>query len=167
MSRKALDEIRILESLATEQPNPFSAGLDTKSSLEIARTINLEDQKVACAVEPALPQIALAIDWIAQALSRGGRLIYVGAGTSARIAALDAVECPPTYNTSPSTVQFVVAGGTKALASAVESNEDSRALGVREIRKKRPGKNDVVVGIAASGRTPFTVAAIAWARRAG
>lgn len=167
MSRKELDEIGTLQSLATEQPNPFSAGLDTKSALDIARIINLEDKKVAAAVEPALPQIARAIDWIAEALSAGGRLIYVGAGTSARIAALDAVECPPTYNTSPGTVQFVVAGGTKALASSFESNEDSRALGIREIRKKRPGKNDVIVGIAASGRTPFTVAAIEWARRAG
>src|SRR5690349_14763075 len=110
MSRKELDEIGTLQSLATEQPNPFSAGLDTKSALDIARSINVEDKKVAAAVEPALPQIARAIDWIAEALSAGGRLIYVGAGTSARIAALDAVECPPTYNTSPGTVQFVVAG---------------------------------------------------------
>ncbi|MBV9573156.1 MAG: N-acetylmuramic acid 6-phosphate etherase [Acidobacteriales bacterium] len=167
MRRKELDEIRTLRSLATEQPNPFSAGLEGKSALDIARVINREDQKVAVAVESALPQIARAIDWIAEALSTGGRLIYVGAGTSARIAALDAVECPPTYNTDPRTVQFVVAGGTKALASAVESNEDSRALGVREMRKKRPEKSDVIVGIAASGRTPFTVAAIEWARRAG
>ena len=167
MSRKELDKIRILESLATEQPNPLSAELDTESAFDIARTINSEDKKVASAVEPALPQIARAIDWIAEALSSGGRLIYVGAGTSARIAALDAVECPPTYNTDPRTVQFLVAGGIKALASSFESNEDSRALGVREIRKRRPGKNDVVVGIAASGRTPFTLGAIEWARRAG
>jgi N-acetylmuramic acid 6-phosphate etherase len=167
MSRKELDEIRMLESLATEQPNLSSAELDTKSAFDIARILNSEDKKVASAVERALPQIARAIDWIAEALSCGGRLIYVGAGTSARIAALDAVECPPTYNTDPKTVQFLVAGGVKALASSFESNEDSRALGVREIRKRRPGKSDVVVGIAASGRTPFTLGAIEWARRVG
>jgi N-acetylmuramic acid 6-phosphate etherase len=167
MSRKELDEIRMLESLATEQSNLFSAELDTKSAFDIARILNSEDKKVASAVERALPQIARAIDWIAEALSCGGRLIYVGAGTSARIAALDAVECPPTYNTDPKTVQFLVAGGVKALASSFESNEDSRALGVREIRKRRPGKSDVVVGIAASGRTPFTLGAIEWARRVG
>ena len=167
MRRKDFAEIETLESLPTEQANPFARDLDEKSALEIARIINHEDQKVAVALEPVLPQVARAIDWITEALASGGRLIYVGAGTSARIAALDAVECPPTYNTRPGTVQFVVAGGTKALAAAVESNEDSRSLGVRAMQKKRPGRKDVVVGIAASGRTPFTVAAIAWARRKG
>src|SRR5450432_3204050 len=156
-----------LEQLATEQPNPASADLDTKSALEIARIINTEDAKVASAAERALPQIAQAIDWIAEALSVGGRLIYVGTGTSGRIAALDAAECPPTFGTDPKRVQFVMAGGRKALSAAAEADEDSAKLGVREIRKKRPGKKDVVVGIAASGRTPFTVAAIEWARRAG
>jgi len=156
-----------LEQLATEQPNPASADLDTKSALEIARIINTEDAKVASAAERALPQIAQAIDWIAEALSVGGRLIYVGTGTSGRIAALDASECPPTFGTDPTQVQFVMAGGRKALGAAVEADEDSGKLGIREIRKKRPGKKDVVVGIAASGRTPFTVAAIEWARRAG
>jgi N-acetylmuramic acid 6-phosphate etherase len=144
---------------------PASRSLDLKSSLEIARVINAEDAKVATAVKRALPQIARAIDLIATALGLGGRLIYVGAGTSGRIAALDAAECPPTFNTDPETVQFVIAGGVKALGSAVEGNEDSRKLGEREIAKKRPGKNDVVVGIAASGRTPFTVAAVEYARR--
>lgn len=115
----------------------------------------------------ALPQIARGIDIIAAALKRGGRLIYVGAGTSGRIAALDAAECPPTFNTDPTTVQFVMAGGPKALGTAVEGNEDSRKLGEREIAKKRPSRNDVVVGIAASGRTPFTVAAVQYARRRG
>ena len=151
--------------LLTEQTNPASKELDTKSSLEIARIINNEDAKVAAAVKRALPQIAKAIDLIAAALQRGGRLIYVGAGTSGRIAALDAAECPPTFNTDAKTVQFVIAGGPNALAAAVEANEDSRSLGQREIAKKKPGKNDVVVGIAASGRTPFTVAAIEYARR--
>jgi N-acetylmuramic acid 6-phosphate etherase len=156
-----------LHRLATERTNAASRQLDTKSSLEIARIINKEDAKVAAAVRRGLPQIAKAIDFIAAALERGGRLIYVGAGTSGRIAALDAVECPPTFNTDPKTVQFVIAGGTKALAAAVEANEDSRSLGQHEIAKKNPGKNDVVVGIAASGRTPFTVAAVEYARRRG
>jgi N-acetylmuramic acid 6-phosphate etherase len=156
-----------LSQLATEQSNRASADLDLKSSLEIARIINSEDAKVAAAVQQALPQIAQAIDWIVAALRRGGRLIYVGTGTSGRIAALDAAECPPTYNTDPRTVQFVMAGGPKALGSAGETNEDSLQLGEQEIRKRKPEKNDVVVGIAASGRTPFTVAAVAYARRHG
>ena len=156
-----------LGALATEQPNPASAGLDTKSSLEIARIINSEDAKIASAVQRALPQIAQAIDWIAEALANGGRLIYVGTGTSGRIAALDASECPPTFGTDPKLVQFVMAGGRKALGAAVEADEDSAKLGVLDIRKKRPGKTDVVVGIAASGRTPFTIAAVEWARHSG
>ncbi|HXY08934.1 MAG TPA: N-acetylmuramic acid 6-phosphate etherase [Terriglobales bacterium] len=156
-----------LGRLLTEHSNPASTDLDQKSSLEIARIINREDAKVASAVKNALPQIAKAIDLITAALERRGRVIYVGAGTSGRIAALDATECPPTFNTDPRTVQFVIAGGTKALAAAVESNEDSRALGRRELAKRKPGSKDVVVGIAASGRTPFTVAAVAYARRRG
>lgn len=156
-----------LSQLSTEQMNLASANLDTKSALQIARIINAEDAKVAAAVKRALPQIASAIDLIAAALKRSGRLIYVGAGTSGRIAALDAAECPPTFNTNPKTVQFVIAGGEKALASAVEANEDSRELGERAIAKKKPGKDDVVVGIAASGRTPFTIAAVAYARKKG
>jgi N-acetylmuramic acid 6-phosphate etherase len=156
-----------LDQLGTEQPNPASADLDTKSALEIARIINSEDAKVASAVKRALPQIAQAIDWIAEALAGGGRLIYVGTGTSGRIGALDASECPPTFDIDPRLVQFVMAGGRKALGASVEADEDSRKLGIREIRKKHPGKRDVVVGIAASGRTPFTIAAIEWARRAG
>lgn len=156
-----------LDRLGTEQINPASSELDVKSSLEIAQIINAEDSKVAGAVQAVLPQIARAIDWVAEALERGGRLIYVGTGTSGRIAALDASECPPTFDVPPSTVQFVMAGGERALARAVEADEDSRALGAREIRKKKPGKRDVVVGIAASGRTPFTVAAVEFARKTG
>lgn len=156
-----------LNRLSTERTNPASKNLDQKSALEIARIINAEDAKVAAAVKQALPAIARAIEAIAAALQLGGRLIYVGAGTSGRIAALDAVECPPTFNTNPKTVQFIIAGGPKALAAAVETNEDSRQLGERAIAKKKPGRNDVVVGIAASGRTPFTVAAIEYARRRG
>lgn len=156
-----------LSRLATEQPNRASTDLDLKSALEVARIINAEDAKVAAAVQRALPQIARAIDLIANALRRGGRLIYVGAGTSGRIAALDAAEVPPTFSADPETVQFVIAGGLDALANATEANEDSRELGEREIAKKKPGRKDVVVGIAASGRTPFTVAALDYAHRKG
>ena len=156
-----------LSQLATEQSNPASADLDRKSSLEIARIINTEDAKVAAAVKRALPQIAEAIDLIADSLRKGGRLIYVGTGTSGRIAALDAAECPPTFNADPKSVQFIIAGGPKALGAAVEANEDSATLGESEIAKRKPGKNDVVVGIAASGRTPFTIAAVRYSRRRG
>ena len=109
-----------LRDLRTEQQNSASAGLDALSALEIARVINHEDHKVAAAVERALPQIAEAIDAIADAIRSGGRLIYVGAGTSGRLAALDAAECPPTFNTDPKTVQYVIAGGDKALGHAAE-----------------------------------------------
>ena len=156
--------LRILE---TEQPNVASADFDCRSPLEIARIINAEDAKVATAVKRSLPQIAQAMSWIADALSKGGRLIYVGTGTSGRIAALDAAECPPTFNTDPKMVQFIIAGGPKALAEAVEAIEDSRGLGREAMAKKKPRHNDVVVGVAASGRTPFTVAAIEYARSQG
>ncbi len=156
-----------LNRLRTESGNTAATDLDTKSSFEIAQIINREDARVASAIEKALPQIATAIDWIAQALTNGGRLIYVGAGTSGRIGALDASECPPTFNTDPNQIQFVIAGGSKALASALEADEDSPALGQREIARKQPGKKDVVVGITASGRTPFTVAAVEYARKRG
>ena len=156
-----------LRRLATEQPNPAAANLDRKSSLEIARIINSEDAKVAHAVKRSLPQIARAVDLIAAVLSSGGRLIYVGTGTSGRIAALDAAECPPTFGIAPRSIQFIMAGGRRALAAAVEASEDSRELGRKEIAKKKPTKNDVVVGIAASGRTPFTIAALEYARAHG
>jgi N-acetylmuramic acid 6-phosphate etherase len=156
-----------LRRLGTEKTNSASADLDQKSALEIARIINREDAKVAGAVKGALRQIAQAIDLIAAALSQGGRLIYVGTGTSGRIAALDAVECPPTFDVDPRMVQFIIAGGPKALGAAVEADEDSRELGRRAIAKKRPTRKDVVVGIAASGRTPFTIAAIEYARARG
>jgi N-acetylmuramic acid 6-phosphate etherase len=156
-----------LRRLGTEKTNSASADLDRKSALEIARIINAEDAKVAAAVKRALRQIAQAIDLIAAALSQGGRLLYVGTGTSGRIAALDAVECPPTFDVNPRRVQFIIAGGPEALGAAVEADEDSRELGRKAIAKKKPGKKDVVVGIAASGRTPFTIAAIKYARAHG
>lgn len=154
-----------IRDLRTEQQNLASSGLDTLSALEIARVINREDHKVAAAVECALPQIARAIDAIAQAIGSGGRLIYAGAGTSGRLAALDAAECPPTFNTSPSTVQYVIAGGDKALGHAAEYSEDSRSTGQRDMAKRKPGKKDVVVGVAASGRTPYTIGALEYARK--
>lgn len=156
-----------LRRLATEKPNVASTDFDRKSPLEIARVINAEDARIAAAVRRSLPQIAQAIEWIAAALAQGGRLIYVGTGTSGRIAALDAAECPPTFDTSPKMVQFIIAGGPKALAEAVEASEDSRRFGRQAIAKKKPGKNDVVVGVAASGRTPFTIAALEYARSHG
>jgi len=155
----------LFEQLETEQQNSISAELDTRSALEIAQLINDEDSKVAGAVQNALPKIAEAIDAIAEAITAGGRLIYVGAGTSGRIAALDAAECPPTFNTDPKMVQFVIAGGEKALSHASEFSEDLRTMGARDLAKRKPGKNDVVVGVAASGTTPYTVAALEFARK--
>ena len=156
-----------LGHLATEQQNRASANLDTKSAAEIAAIINAEDAKVAAAVKKALPSIAKAIDAIVHGFNNGGRLIYVGAGTSGRIAAIDASECPPTFNADPHTVQYVMAGGPRALANAAEFNEDSRDLGASDIAKRRPTRNDVVVGIAASGRTPYTISALEYAKSRG
>jgi N-acetylmuramic acid 6-phosphate etherase len=170
LNRKSLDHEETgieLRRLGTEKTNSASANLDRKSTLEIARIINAEDAKVAAAVKRSLPQIAHAIDLIATALSEGGRLIYVGTGTSGRIAALDAVECPPTFDVDPRMTQFIMAGGPRALAAAVEADEDSRDLGRQAIAKKKPTEKDVVVGIAASGRTPFTIAAVEYARAHG
>jgi N-acetylmuramic acid 6-phosphate etherase len=155
----------LFEQLETEQQNSISAELDIRSALEIAQLINDEDSKVAGAVQNALPQIAEAIDAIAEAITAGGRLIYVGAGTSGRIAALDAAECPPTFNTDPKMVQFVIAGGEKALSHASEFSEDLSKMGARDLATRKPGKNDVVVGVAASGTTPYTVAALEFARK--
>jgi N-acetylmuramic acid 6-phosphate etherase len=154
-----------IRRLRTEQSNQSAHDLDQKSSIDIARLINAEDATVAAAVSRALPQIARAIDLVAAALRKGGRLIYVGAGTSGRIAALDAVECPPTFSTDR--VQFLLAGGIKALATESETSEDDSDAGRKEMLSRKPTKNDVVIGIASSGRTPFTVAAVAEARRRG
>lgn len=137
------------------------------SSLEIVQLINAEDATVAAAVRRALPQIAQAIDVVADGLRHGGRLIYVGAGTSGRLGALDASEIPPTFNTSLRTVQYIMAGGSRALGASTEASEDNSMLAVTEMKKRRPGKHDVVLGIATSGRTPFTIAAVEYARRRG
>ncbi len=161
------DQATLLHQLTTESQNEASQGLDTKSALEIARIINHEDAKIAMAVKKAIPEIAEVIDQVARSLRDGGRLIYVGAGSSGRIAALDSSECPPTYSTVPGQVQYIMAGGPKALASAVEVNEDSEELGQRDIARRRPTRKDIVVGVSASGRTPYVVAAVAYARARG
>ncbi|HUA16879.1 MAG TPA: N-acetylmuramic acid 6-phosphate etherase [Verrucomicrobiae bacterium] len=156
-----------LRHLPTEQILSAARDLDCMSSLEIARLINKEDATVAAAVRRVLPQIARAIDVVAASIRDGGRLIYVGAGTSGRLGALDASEIPPTFNTSPRTVQYIMAGGAKALGSSTEASEDDTRLAIDEIRKRKPGKHDVILGIASSGRTPFTIAAVEYARRRG
>jgi N-acetylmuramic acid 6-phosphate etherase len=161
------DQASLLQELTTESQNEASQGFDTKSALEIARIINHEDAKIAGAVKKALPEIAQVIDQVTRSFREGGRLIYIGAGSSGRIAALDASECPPTYSTVPGQVQYIMAGGPKALASAVEVNEDSEELGQRDIARRRPTRKDVVVGVSASGRTPYVVAAVAYARARG
>lgn len=137
------------------------------SALEIARLINDEDATVAAAVGRALPQIARAIDVVADCLRCGGRLIYIGAGTSGRLGALDASEIPPTFNIDPRRIQFIMAGGPRALGNSTEASEDDTAPAVAEMKKRKPSKNDVVIGIASSGRTPFTIAAVEYARRRG
>ena len=161
------DQASLLGHLITESPNEASQGFDTKSALEIARIINHEDAKIAAAVKKAIPEIAQVIDQVARCLRDGGRLIYIGAGSSGRIAALDASECPPTYSTAPGQIQYIMAGGPKALASAVEVNEDSEELGQRDIARRRPTRKDIIIGVSASGRTPYVVAAVAYARSRG
>ena len=156
-----------LRQLPTEQILSSTADLDRMSSLEIVRLINDEDATVASAVRRALPQIARAIDIVADGLRHGGRLIYVGAGTSGRLGALDASEIPPTFNTDVRTVQFIMAGGPKALGASTEASEDDTVLALAEIKKRKPGRHDVVLGIATSGRTPFTITAVEYARRRG
>jgi N-acetylmuramic acid 6-phosphate etherase len=161
------DQANLLQQLTTESQNEASQGLDTKSALEIARIINHEDAKIAGAVKKALTEVAQVIDQVARCLRDSGRLIYIGAGSSGRIAALDSSECPPTYSTAPGQVQYIMTGGPKALASAVEVNEDSEELGQRDIARRRPTRKDIVIGVSASGRTPYVVAAVAYARARG
>ena len=150
---------------ATERRNPRSSGLDRKTTIEILRIINREDASVARAVARELPAIARAVDAIALAFLRGGRLIYVGAGSSGRMGALDASECPPTFGVPRARVQAIIAGGRTALTDAVEDAEDSGVRGAREIAAKHVGANDVVVGIAAAGTTPFVLGALREARK--
>lgn len=151
----------------TEQPNPRSHNLDRQGTLSLLRLINREDRRVARAVGQAIPAIGRAVDAIVQALDQGGRLIYVGAGTSGRLGALDASECPPTFGISPRMVTAVIAGGRRALDHAVEGAEDSVPQGARDLRALRVGPQDVVVGLAASGATPYVGGALRQARRKG
>jgi len=152
---------------STEAANPATRDLDLLPVLEQARLMNAEDHRVPDAVAAALPAIANAVTRIAEALGRGGRLFYVGAGTSGRIAALDAAECPPTFGTDAETVQAVLAGGPRAMVESVEGAEDDAAAGGREMDVRGVSPADVVIGIAASGETPFTVAAVRRARERG
>ncbi len=151
----------------TEQRNPRSRGLDRKSTLDILRILNREDAQVALAVRRELPKIARVVDAIVKAFQNGGRLFYVGAGTSGRLAILDATECPPTFGTPPRMVQAVIAGGVPALRGAVEDAEDSAANGKRDLRRARISRRDVIVGLSASGTTPYVLGAIEFARRRG
>jgi N-acetylmuramic acid 6-phosphate etherase len=156
-----------LRRLRTEQPLLAATDLDQRSALEIVRLISAEDATVADAVRKSLPQIARAVDMITNGLRNGGRLIYVGAGTSGRLGALDASEIPPTFGVPASNIQFIIAGGPKALSSETEASEDSAELGRSEMVRRKPSRHDVVVGIAASGRTPFAIGALQYARSRG
>jgi N-acetylmuramic acid 6-phosphate etherase len=156
-----------LKSAKTEQRNRRSRGLDRKSTLEILRVLNGEDARVAVAVRLELPKIAKAVDAIVKSLRNGGRLIYVGAGTSGRQAVLDAAECPPTFGTPHRMVQAILAGGERALRFASEDAEDSAANGARDLRRAGVTSRDVVVGVTASGSTPFVVGALKFARERG
>lgn len=156
-----------LSRIATEQRNPNSREIDRLSTLEMLTVINNEDANVAPAVATVIPQIARAVDGIVERIERGGRLIYVGAGTSGRLGVLDASECPPTYNVPPGLVIGIIAGGDHALRHAVEHVEDSPEAGAEALKEIGLIANDTVVGIAASGRTPYVLGAIAYAREVG
>ena len=156
-----------LEKLLTEQRNPASAAIDTLPTEEVLRIVNAEDHKVAAAVEREVPAIARAVDAVVEAFQRGGRLFYIGAGTSGRLGVLDASECPPTFSVPPEMVQGIIAGGPAALSRATEVTEDDPAMGARDLTERGFTARDVLVGIAASGRTPYVLGAIAEARRLG
>lgn len=156
-----------LNRALTEQPNPESAGLDQMSALEIVSLMNRQDVGVVAALERALPALAALIEESAQRLSRGGRLFYVGAGTSGRLGMLDAAECPPTFGTDPDMVQAILAGGAGAFLRAVEHAEDRHEVGAQEIQERGVDANCVVVGISASGRTPFVLGALERAQELG
>ncbi|RAX12232.1 N-acetylmuramic acid 6-phosphate etherase [Photorhabdus bodei] len=156
-----------LNNMVTESRNPVSANIDTLPTLEMLKLINDEDKKVALAVEQTLPKIAEIVDKIAEAFRQGGRLIYIGAGTSGRLGILDASECPPTYGAKPEQVVGLIAGGHQAILSAVENAEDNQQLGVNDLQALNFNAKDVLVGIAASGRTPYVLGAMAYAKSVG
>ena len=156
-----------LQKIATEQRNPNTMNIDTLSTLDMVKLINREDHRVAEAVALVTDKIAEAVDVIAARLSTGGRLIYCGAGTSGRLGILDAVECPPTYSTDPETVQALMAGGYGAIFKAVEGAEDSKELGKADMQGIGFSGKDVLVGIAASGRTPYVLGCMEYAKELG
>ena len=156
-----------LQKIATEQRNPNTMNIDTLSTLDMVKLINQEDHRVADAVGEVTDKIAQAVDVIAEKLAAGGRLIYCGAGTSGRLGILDAVECPPTYSTDPETVQALMAGGYGAIFKAVEGAEDSKELGVQDMQNIHFCQKDVLVGIAASGRTPYVRGCMEYAKQLG
>ena len=157
----------MFENLLTEQPNPASASLDALPTEEALRIINAEDALVAGAVEREIPAIARAVDAIVAAIEKGGRLFYIGAGTSGRLGVLDASEMPPTFSAPPTMVQGIIAGGDAALSRATETTEDDPSIGGGDLLARGFTGSDVLVGIAASGRTPYVLGAVAEARRMG
>ncbi len=161
------NKIMELSTIATEKRNENTLHIDELPTLEMIRLINTEDKKVAYAVEKEVDNIAAAVDVIAEKLQNGGRLIYAGCGTSGRLGVLDAVECPPTYSTSPEMVVGILAGGYQAMFQAVEGAEDDFGLGEEDLRKVSFTEKDVLVGIAASGRTPYVIGAMKYAKTLG
>lgn len=156
-----------LSKLTTEKRNPNTMNLDTLTPLEFVKIMNEEDAKVIEAVKKVLPEIAEVITWTTKALKQGGRIIYMGAGTSGRLGVLDAVECPPTFGVSPDVVIGLIAGGEKAFVKAVEGAEDSKTLGTKDLKEIGLTNKDVVIGIAASGRTPYVIHALRYAHSIG
>jgi N-acetylmuramic acid 6-phosphate etherase len=158
---------RAKDLVATEQRNPRSRNLDRKSTREILRIINREDAQVARAVRREIPKIARAVDQIVARLRKGGRLFYIGAGTSGRLGVLDASECPPTFGVGRTLVQGIIAGGNRALTASIEGAEDHPANGARDLRARGLRAGDAVVGLAASGSTPYAIGALKFARKRG
>ncbi|OYT32016.1 MAG: N-acetylmuramic acid 6-phosphate etherase [Thermofilum sp. ex4484_79] len=156
-----------IAQLETEQKNPATEALSELNTLEILKVINEEDKKVAYAVEKALPDIAKAVDIIVDAIKRGGKWFYVGAGTSGRLGVIDVAELLPTYNVGPETVEAIIAGGPGAMLRPIEAAEDDEEMAIRELKGRRLSSRDVVVGISASGRTPFVVASLRYAKEIG
>ena len=156
-----------LSRLTTERRNPASAHIDSCTTLEMVTIMQQEDSKIASAIEKILPEIARAIDATSQRLENGGRLFYLGAGTSGRLGILDASECPPTYGTDPELVQGLIAGGIPAIFRAQEGAEDNPGLAVHDLKEHGFSAKDVLVGIAASGRTPYVIGGLKYARELG
>lgn len=159
--------LQTLSTLITEQRNPNSMHVDSLSALEIVQLMNEEDKQVPLAIEKCLPQIAQAVECIVAAFQQGGRLVYIGAGTSGRLGVLDASECPPTFGVSPEMVKGIIAGGERALRHPIEGAEDSKAQAVVDLQTIQFSSKDVLVGIAASGRTPYVIGALEYAKNLG